>query len=143
MTPQMRQNVVREAMSWQNTPYHHQGAIKGVGVDCAMLLVEVYKACGLIPADMDPRPYSTNWHVHRNDELYLGGVERYAVRVYAPLPGDIALFQFGRCISHGAIVLDGTLVLHAYIEHRAVVQTDFSKSAALMERFRGYYTLKD
>jgi len=34
-------------------------------------------------------------------------------------------------------------VLHAYLEHRAVVQTDVSKSAALSARLRGFYSLRD
>jgi len=143
MTPQQRQAVVAEAMTWQNTPYHHQAAIKGVGVDCVMLMVAVYQACGLIPHDVDPRPYANDWHMHRNEEIYLGGVEQHADPVDVPQPGDIALFQFGRCVSHGAIVLAWPLVLHAYLEHRAVVQTDVSKSAALSARLRGFYSLRD
>lgn len=26
--------AVTEALTWLGTPYHHQGRIKGVGVDC-------------------------------------------------------------------------------------------------------------
>jgi cell wall-associated NlpC family hydrolase len=143
MTPATRQNVVKEALSWQGTPYHHQGNIKGVGVDCVMLMIEVYRACGLAPAVPDPRPYPHDWHMHRGEELYLGGIEQCAVPTAIPLPGDIALFQFGRCVSHGAIVLAWPLVIHAYIEHGAVVQTDVTKSAGLSARLRGFYCLKD
>lgn len=142
MTPEQRQNVVQEAISWQNTPYHHQANLKGVGVDCVMLMVEVYRTCGLIPASVDPRPYSYDWHMHRSEEVYLGGVEALADRVDVPQPGDIALFQFGRCVSHGAIVIKWPLVVHAFIENGAVVQTDISKSAALTARLRGFYTLR-
>lgn len=142
MTPQDREIVVSEAISWLNTPYHHQGAIKGVGVDCVMLMIEVYRACGLVPDSVDPRPYPHDWHMHRGEEIYLGGVEQLAVAVDEPQPGDIALFQFGRCVSHGAIVIKWPLVAHAYIEHGAVVLTDISKSAALTSRLRGFYTLK-
>lgn len=142
MTPQQRQSVVQEAMTWQNTPYHHQANLKGAGVDCIMLMVEVYKACALVPATVDPRPYPHDWHMHRSDEIYLGGIERLADRVELPLPGDIALFQFGRCVSHGAIVIKWPLVIHAFIEHGGVVQTDISKSAALTDRLRGFYSLR-
>ncbi|MET3134610.1 cell wall-associated NlpC family hydrolase [Oxalobacteraceae bacterium GrIS 1.11] len=142
MTPQQRQDVVREAITWQNTPYHHQANLKGVGVDCVMLMVEVFKACALVPPAVDPRPYPHDWHMHRGDEIYLGGVALLADSVAAPLPGDIALFQFGRCVSHGAIVLAWPLVIHAYIDHGAVVQTDVSKSAALSKRLRGFYSLR-
>lgn len=40
--------AVAEAMTWLGTPYHHQGRVKGVGVDCATLLCEVYKEVGLM-----------------------------------------------------------------------------------------------
>jgi cell wall-associated NlpC family hydrolase len=143
MTPETRQNVVREAISWLNTPYHHHADVKGAGVDCVMLMVRVYGACGLIGTDVDPRPYPHDWHMHRSDEIYLGGVEALAESVETPLPGDIALFQFGRCVSHGALVIEWPLVLHAYIEHGAVVLTDVSKSAELQKRLRGFYSLKE
>lgn len=143
MSPQTRQNVVSEARTWLSTPYHHQASIKGVGVDCIMLMVEVYKTCGLLAADFDPRPYTHDWHLHRSDEIYLGGVESYARQVSAPQPGDIAMFQFGRCVSHAAIVIAWPLVIHAYIDHGAVVLTDVSRSAALQGRLRGFYSLKD
>ena len=44
----IRQSIVAEALSWEGTPYHHHGRIKGVGVDCAMILAEVYHAVGLL-----------------------------------------------------------------------------------------------
>ncbi len=34
-------DVVRTARTWLGTPYHHQGRLKGVGVDCAGLLIGV------------------------------------------------------------------------------------------------------
>jgi NlpC/P60 family putative phage cell wall peptidase len=109
-----RAAVVAEAESWLATPYHHQGRIKGVGVDCAMLLVEVYHAAGCVPA-LDPRPYPPDWHLHRSAERYLGWVLRYAREVAEPRPGDAALFRFGRCFSHGAIVAGWPRVIHAYV----------------------------
>ena len=145
MTPAQRKKVVAAALAWENTPYHHQANIQGVGVDCVMLLVEVYKSCRLIPADFDPRPYARNWHLHRSDEMYLAGLERFGAPLRGrqrPLPGDIAMFQFGRCASHAALVLQWPLVLHAYADVGSVVQTDISKSTALTKRLRGFYRIK-
>jgi cell wall-associated NlpC family hydrolase len=40
-----------------------------------------------------------------------------------PQPGDVALFRFGRCFSHGAIVVDWPVVIHAW--HKGgVLMTD-------------------
>ncbi len=38
--------AVQEALTWLGTPYHHQGRIKGVGVDCGTLICEVYEKVG-------------------------------------------------------------------------------------------------
>ena len=35
--------AVQEALTWLGTPYHHQGRVKGVGVDCGTLICEVYE----------------------------------------------------------------------------------------------------
>ena len=52
-----RAAVVAAARAWIGTPYHHMADIKGVGVDCAMLLVRVYCDLGLVE-HFDPRPYT-------------------------------------------------------------------------------------
>lgn len=109
-----RAAVVAEAKSWLTTPYHHQGRIKGAGVDCAALLIEVYRAARLVP-EIDPRPYPPDWHLHRSAERYLGWILRYAREIAKPGPGDIALFRFGRCFSHGAIVIEWPRLIHAYV----------------------------
>jgi hypothetical protein len=104
MTEQeQRALVVTEARRWIRTPYHHGADIRGAGVDCLMLLVRVYADLGLIPR-IDPRPYQADWMLHNNDELYLDGVLAHAREVESPKPGDIALFRWGRTLSHGGIV---------------------------------------
>ena len=42
LSNEQRDLIVEETKSWLRTPYHHQGAIKGVGVDCAMILIKVF-----------------------------------------------------------------------------------------------------
>lgn len=112
-----RDVVVAEAMSWVGTRYHHLGDIKGVGVDCAMLLVRVFVDLGLVPP-IDPRPYSPQWHLNRSEEVFLGWLHGvHAVPVLRPQPGDVAVFRFGRAFSHGAILVRGDhmdgVVVHA------------------------------
>lgn len=117
----MRAAIVEEARSWLMTPYVHLGDVKGVGTDCAMLLVRVYATVGAIPATLDPRPYSPEWYLHRDEEIYLSWLQRYAREVDEPGPGDVALYRYGRCASHGAIVVDDELhMVHAYQPHGIV-----------------------
>jgi cell wall-associated NlpC family hydrolase len=42
--------------------------------------------------------------------------------VQIPAPADIALWRFGRCYSHGAIVIDWPLVIHAYAGRGCVLE---------------------
>jgi cell wall-associated NlpC family hydrolase len=110
------------ALSWLNTPYHSMAKIKGVGVDCAQLLIGVYEEIGILPlGEIAPGAYTHDFHLHRSEEKYLYWVEKYCYKITAPKPGDIALFKFGRCISHGAIVLDWPLVIHAYVGYGVIL----------------------
>jgi cell wall-associated NlpC family hydrolase len=108
---------VAEAVSWIGTPFHHQGRIKGKqgGVDCLMLLAEIYQRAGVVEARVEPPFYVPDWHLHRDAERYMEGLLFYAQPIDAPpLPGDIALFRFGRTFSHGAIVTHWPRLVHAY-----------------------------
>lgn len=42
-----RLDIVNKALEYIDTPYTHQGRLKGVGVDCAGLIVEVAKELNL------------------------------------------------------------------------------------------------
>jgi cell wall-associated NlpC family hydrolase len=111
-----RRAVVTEAESWIGTPFHHQGRIKGPqgGVDCLMLLAEVYERAGVI-GQIEPPFYVPDWHLHQGAERYMEGLIAYARPTQGPPePGDIALFRFGRTFSHGAIVTLWPRLVHAY-----------------------------
>jgi cell wall-associated NlpC family hydrolase len=82
LTSEQRDSVVRAAKYWMGTPYHHKAAVKGAGADCAMFPIAVYKECGIIAADYQPPEYSTQWHLHRSEELYLREIERFAVEIF-------------------------------------------------------------
>lgn len=133
-----RAAVVAEARTWLGTPYHHQGRIKGQGVDCAMLLLEVYHACGLVPY-VDPRPYPPDWHLHRGQERYLEHVLQHAHAVDQPRPGDIALYQFGRCVSHGAIVAEWPQIIHSYVREGCVLAN--GETGKMAGRLRSFYSI--
>lgn len=131
---QRQQRVVQEAMSWLGTPYHHCADIKGPqgGVDCAMLLVRVYTACGLVPLSFEPRPYSPDWHLHQAEPIFQAWLEQYGDRVVCPStepanahlqPGDVLCWRYGRGYSHGAVYVGGDAghIVHALRPAGAVV----------------------
>jgi cell wall-associated NlpC family hydrolase len=113
-----RAAVIAEARSFLGTPFHHQGRLKGIGVDCAYLLAEVYEtACGM--ERMEFGHYPADWFRHSrtpgaHDERYLENVAQRCTRVELPRPGDIALFQMGGRFAHGAVVVAWPMVIHAH-----------------------------
>jgi NlpC/P60 family putative phage cell wall peptidase len=114
MNDALRATVVAEALTWIGTPFHHAARVKGAGVDCLMLLAEVYERAGIAP-HVEPPFYVPDWHLHRDAERYMEGLLAYAQPIDGPpLPGDIALFRFGRTFSHGAIVIEWPRLIHAY-----------------------------
>ena len=116
-----RAAIVAEATTWLGTPYHHCADVKGAGVDCAMLLVRVYAACGLTPPGFDPRPYSPQWHLHRGEELYLQWLQvAQALPTNTPQAGDIAIWKFGRTYSHAGVLKNDSEVIHALIDSGCV-----------------------
>ena len=116
---EQRQGVVDEALTWLRTPHHHRGRLKGVGVDCLTFPAMVYQAVGLVPL-LPELEYSEQWFLHKSEEIVLIWVVKYGREIKGPpLPGDLVLYQYGHCFSHGGIVLDWPQIIHA-IYHRAV-----------------------
>ena len=146
------------------------GRLKGVGVDCAMFPLEVYREAGLI-ADVDVPYYPQDWMLHRSEEIYLRIVQQHAKELLChsefaatdeeslsspsgmgtvgiprcarndkPLPGDFVLYRFGRCWSHGAIVLEWPLIIHA-LTNKGVMLADGEREGCLMGREKRFFTL--
>lgn len=112
---ELRHSIVREAREWLGTPYHHHGRIKHVGVDCAHLLCAVYEAAAAVAPVVLPY-YPVDWHLHHSEELFLQWLEKVgAWRVQTPAPGDVAVFRFGRTYSHGAVMVESDLAVHACV----------------------------
>jgi cell wall-associated NlpC family hydrolase len=120
-----RQRVVEEALSWCSTPFHDAAHVKGAGADCLGLLIGVYSAAGLIE-DFRPDPYSPQWFEHRDQPRFLQGLEQYAHRVQAALPGDLAMYNFGRHAAHGAIIIDELTIVHAWKPGGCVTKGSFA-----------------
>ena len=122
----LQDRVLQEARTWLGTPWHHEGAVKGAGVDCAMLLVQVFAAVGAIPA-IDPRPYPIDHMMHSRDERFMGWLNQHAddvtdaVQEAGPQAADVIVYRVGRCYSHGAIVVKWPHIIHAFRDERAVV----------------------
>jgi cell wall-associated NlpC family hydrolase len=137
----LRQAICAEAISWERTPYHHHARLKGIGVDCAQLPAAVYEAAGAIP-HLEPE-YSEQWMLHRDEELYLAEIRRYAreIPLEAIQPADLIVWKFGRTYSHSAIVLDPPIVIHAVIKGGAVIRADIGRDEDLRSRPRMAFSI--
>lgn len=136
---QQRAAVVCEAMSWLKTPYHHMAGVKGAGVDCAMILVEVYFDAGVIDARPQIDAYPADWMLHRAEERYLGWLKQYSTLTQKPQAGDVAIWKFGRCFSHAAILVENNQIVHANRKAGMVI-LDEMNNAELIGRDVRYYT---
>jgi cell wall-associated NlpC family hydrolase len=135
---EQRRAVVWEALTWLGTPYQHMGRVKGQGVDCGMFLAEVFHGCGFIPK-LAIEDYPEDWYLRRGEEFYLGWMKKYSKEVQRePLPGDVILYRYGGCISHGAIVIKWPAIIHAF--GRAVELADGSQRE-VKKRQRAIFSL--
>lgn len=138
-----RRAVIAEAHTWLRTPYHHAANLKGVGVDCAQIMCEVYPTAlrWMAGRKIETPYYPQDWHLHRGEELYLQIIEQYAEPVAAPKMGDIVVYRFGRTYSHGAIVIDWpNSIIHALMQSRCVTLDNPLTNMELAARARLFYS---
>jgi cell wall-associated NlpC family hydrolase len=126
---EIRKRLVEEAKSWIGTPYHHEARVKGAGVDCGMLLLEVFERVGLAP-HVVPMHYGPDFMMNRSEEWYVGLIMVYADEIFSPpyFPGDVIVMKNGRIFSHGGIVIEWPLIVHASAPDRIVTFGDVSKT---------------
>ena len=135
----IRDQIISTAMGWLGTPYHHHARIKGVGVDCVQFLIAVYAECDLLPP-VETGYYAQDWHLHKSGEIYLDGIKKNAVETLSIQTGDIALFTFGRCVSHAGIFLkQPEKIIHAFAG-QGVIISDIN-GQELKGRFHSAWTV--
>lgn len=109
--------IVTAARRWLGTPFHHQGRVRGVGVDCAGLVIGVARELGIFHIDV-------TGYGHRPDDREMEHLVR-AHLAEIPLadaaPGDVLLMLIGGRPQHLAIRTD-VGIIHAYAPARKVVE---------------------
>lgn len=122
-----RVDVVAAARAWLGTPFHHQARLKGVGVDCAGLLIGVGRELGIFAAEFDVPPYLPTPDGHSllaACDRYMDGIDRDAMR-----PGDVLVMRVDVDPQHLGIVGDyrygGLSLIHASNQRgvTAVIET--------------------
>ena len=115
-------DIVETTRGCLNTPFLHQGRIKGLGLDCAGLIVYPAHTLGL--SDFDNTNYSRSPDGVSLERTLNQQMQR--IPFTAVSPGDILLFAFLKNAQHLAIVtqLNPIYIIHSHepngrvIEHR-------------------------
>lgn len=121
-----RQAMIDDAKTWVGTPYRQLGYSKGAAVDCSMLLVGCLVNAGVFHT-FDPRPYPPDWHLHRKEEKYLDWMHTLSTETQDPKPGDLVVFRFGQCFSHGGVLITPTRIVHAYVHWGFCAESEMSE----------------
>lgn len=135
-----RERFLQAARSYLGTPFHHQGRVPGVGLDCAGVVVCAAREAGMTIADQ-------SGYAHQP----FGGLFEQAVLAHADpvsraqlLPGDLLMFAFGGDPQHIAVVqsLAGQdiYILHAHSAARKVVEQRLD--GAWESNLRGCFRLR-
>jgi hypothetical protein len=74
-----------------------------------------------------------DWYLHRSEERYLGFVFDRAKEVSNPLCGDVMVFRYGRCYSHGGIVTRSAplAIVHAFQPAGFVLEEEVAQNPTL------------
>jgi NlpC/P60 family putative phage cell wall peptidase len=122
-----RADVVACARTWLGTRWQHQGRLKGVGVDCAGLIMGV----GYELALFDVR--FTNYSRHPDGETLMALCREHLRRIdpSQAAPGDVLVFAWTREPQHmgfASEVAGRPGLIHAFADARRVVEHDFDDS---------------
>jgi cell wall-associated NlpC family hydrolase len=112
-----RSQIVAEARTWTNTPFVHQGRVRGVAVDCLGVIAMVGRALGL--TDYDRTDYGRIPNPRRMRAELKAHLDEIAIA--EARPGDILHMAWGREAMHLGIVTE-LGILHAYSAIPAVVE---------------------
>jgi len=145
-----REAIVAEAVTYLGTPFVDCQHVKGAGVDCGMMPLSVYATVGVMQW-FEPGHYSVQIHQHKTeDEQRASGQKPYRDFVREHMreipesevkPGDFVLYFYGKCFSHGAIVIEWPhKIIHA-CAGEGVIFDDPARNGRLMRRRREFYTV--
>ena len=135
-----REAIVAAGRSWLDTPFVHEARLKGVGVDCAGVIIGVAREVGLSDYDISgygrvPEPARMRGELDANmDRITLAEI----------LPGDVLWCRIERDPQHLALITEiepEVKILHSYqsvgrcVEHR--LDEAWRRRIVAVFRFRG------
>lgn len=106
--------IVSAARSWIGTPYRHQHRERGVGVDCAGLVIGVARQLCLVPPDFDISGYSRqpDGSLLGHCEQWMAAGDRQDIQI-----GDVLITRFAQDPCHLGFAADYYLSGHLSMIH--------------------------
>lgn len=111
------QDFAAAALQLVGTPWHHQGRLPGVGLDCVGVAVAAARTCGIDVEDLQNYTLPAD----PNAFLMLLAVNCVADAVPTFEAGRIAVFRIGPHPQHLAVVVDGDRIVHGLDRKRRAV----------------------
>lgn len=119
-----KQEFVDEVRSWIGTTFHHEGRVKGAGVDCVGVVAGSCKSLGLPVIDMGHYPRNP---IHGIFEREIDS-QTIPASLEALELADLMKFRFKTEPQHLAVVTQLFPIIritHAFLHARMCVETDF------------------
>jgi hypothetical protein len=140
-----RAQIVTEARTWLGTPFHHQGRVRGVGVDCIGVIGCSAVTCGVDgAAEWMSDPAMHNYSPQPDPRLLLAACDKYLDRIAVSEAGlaDILIMAFAGEPMHFALIsrVAPMYVIHAYAQIGKVTENGAKVAGATISRayrFRG------
>ena len=138
-----RKNIIEYTKSQIGVKFQHQGRLLNVALDCAGLVVEVYKKAGLNVSDRKGYDHSPS------SEQFLETIQENCVKISEDKIqiGDICIFSFGSEPQHVAIIssIDKEnniiKITHSLMSARRIVEHTLDKD--WRNKLRGFYVHKE
>jgi len=133
-----RADLVLTAYTFLGTPFHHQGRLPGVGLDCAGVVVCALKRLGYPVADQ------AGYGRIPSQGIFTSAIANHcdSIQQDQVQPGDLMMFAFRAEPQHVAIIsaTNPIMLIHAYQDVGRVVENGLD--AIWQSRLRGCYRLR-
>ena len=120
-----REEALQLARTWIGTPYKHQAMKKGLGCDCAGLVMGIWNELyGRPPKDFVLPPYTASWAEETGLQLMVDAGNKYftQVPISEMLPGDVIMYRMYSKgpTKHSGILASPNTMIHAYNHHNVM-----------------------
>ncbi len=131
-----RRALVATARNYLDTPFAHQGRVRGVGIDCAGLLICVARDLELFHGDV------TGYAPVPDERFFLAACERLMTRIELRdvQPGDVVTFDLG-AETHLAIVSEMAPMAIVHVWAQAGRCVEHALDAVWRRRLRGAWAI--